>query len=126
MWDTLNGGSPLSPVNAAIKSLGMPVAAGHSGTASQRDNLRGFWQHAGLRAIEMRQIRIKVVYSDFDDLWHSVSTRGSTTGEAIAGMSPAAREQLRLRLREQAPAPAADGRITYEAFANAVKGRVPQ
>ena len=125
MWDTLNGGSPLSPVQAAIKSLGMPVAAGHSGTASQRENLRGFWHRAGLQAIEMRQLRIKVVYSDFDDLWNSVSARGSTTGEAIAGMSPATREQLRLRLCEQVPAAAADGSISYEAFANAVKGRAP-
>jgi hypothetical protein len=40
-------------------------------------------------------------------------------------MSPAAREQLRTRLREFLPA-ASDGRIVYESFANAVKGRVPE
>jgi SAM-dependent methyltransferase len=125
MWDTINGGSPLSRVHAAIKSLGMPIAAAHSGTASLRENLLGFWQRAGLQAIEMRQIRIAVVYSDVDDFWDSVSARGSTTGEAIADMPPAARAQLKARLREQLPI-AADGSISYEAFANAVKGRVPQ
>jgi hypothetical protein len=44
-------------------------------------------------------------------------------GKAIQNMAPDAREQLRVRVREQLPA-AADGRIAYESFANAVKGRV--
>jgi len=38
-------------------------------------------------------------------------------------MPPDAREQLRARVREQLPA-ATEGRIAYESFANAVKGRV--
>jgi hypothetical protein len=39
-------------------------------------------------------------------------------------MSPDEIDQLKRRLREQLPI-AADGSIAYEAFANAVKGRVP-
>jgi hypothetical protein len=38
-------------------------------------------------------------------------------------MSPSEKEQLKVRLREQLPI-ATDGRIAYESFANAVKGRV--
>jgi len=45
-------------------------------------------------------------------------------GKIIAGMSAKAIEELRARLRDQLPA-SPDGRIVYEAFANAVKGRVP-
>ena len=39
-------------------------------------------------------------------------------------MSPDQIAQIKARLREILPI-AADGSITYEAFANAVKGRVP-
>ena len=44
-------------------------------------------------------------------------------GKLIAGMSTSEREQLRTGLRDHLPA-ASDGRIVYESFANAVKGRV--
>ena len=44
-------------------------------------------------------------------------------GQVIAKMAPAELEQLKANLRTQLPA-AADGSIAYEAFANAVKGRV--
>jgi hypothetical protein len=39
-------------------------------------------------------------------------------------MAPGAREQLRARVREQFRD--TDGRIAYEAFANAIKGRVSE
>ena len=79
---------------------------------------------AGLEAIETRVIRIPVRYADFDDFWDSNTVPVGPQGKVIAGMSPAARAQLRMRLREFLPA-ASDGRIVYESFANAVKGRVP-
>ena len=44
-------------------------------------------------------------------------------GQAIHKLTPAVREQLKARLRQQLPE-GPDGRISYEAFANAVKGRV--
>jgi hypothetical protein len=43
-------------------------------------------------------------------------------GKFIETMTSEAKDQLRARLRATLPT-AADGRITYEAFANAVKGR---
>ena len=68
-------------------------------------------------------IRIPVVFSNFDDFWDSTTVPVGPQGKAIAVLLPDAREKLRARLREQLPI-AADGRIAYEAFANAVKGRV--
>jgi hypothetical protein len=47
----------------------------------------------------------------------------AASGKAINDMSPAARERIRARLREQLRV-GSDGRIAYESFANAVKGRV--
>jgi len=45
-------------------------------------------------------------------------------GQLISTMSPDEIGQLKAQLRKQLPI-AADGRIAYESFANAVKGRVP-
>jgi hypothetical protein len=85
--------------------------------------MQGFWEMAGLEAIETRVIRISVRYADFDDFWDSNTVPVGPQGKVIAGMSPDTREQLRVRLREELPA-APDGQIVYESFANAVRGRV--
>ena len=82
-----------------------------------------FWEMAGLEAIETRVIGISVRYANFDDFWDSNTVLIGPQGKVIAGMSPAAREQLRIRLREQLSA-ASDGQILYKSFANAVRGRV--
>jgi hypothetical protein len=81
------------------------------------------WQNAGLSSIETRVIRIPVTYSSFDDFWDSNTVPVGPQGKLIDGMSNNAREQLRTRLRERLPV-GSHGRISYEAFANAVKGRV--
>lgn len=83
-----------------------------------------FWRKAGLQSVETHVIRIPVVFSNFDDFWESSTVPIGPQGKVIAALSQRAREQLRERAREQLPA-APDGRIAYEAFANAVKGRVP-
>jgi len=83
----------------------------------------GFWEMAGLEAIETRAIRIPVRYADFDDFWDSNTVPVGPQGKVIAGMSPGMREQLRGRLRDQLST-ASDGQILYESFANAVRGRV--
>jgi hypothetical protein len=86
--------------------------------------MRAIWQQAGLQAIDTQVIRIPIVYADFDDFWESNSAPIGSYGKAIAELSPSAREAVKARLRQDLPT-GADGRIAYEAFANAVKGRVP-
>ena len=87
--------------------------------------MQAIWQQAGLRSIDTTVIRIRVAFSGFDDFWASSSVPVGPSGKALADMSPSVREQLKARLREQLRI-AADGTIAYEAFANAVKGRVPE
>ena len=87
--------------------------------------MRDLWQAAGLEASETRVIRIPVEFADFDDLWSSIDMPVGPLGVFISKMSVDAKAQFRERLREQLPA-AADGRIAYEAVANAVKGRAPE
>jgi hypothetical protein len=69
-------------------------------------------------------IRIRVSFSSFDDFWDSSTVPVGPSGKALSELSPSAREQLKVRVRERLPI-AADGSIAYEAFANAVKGVIP-
>ena len=124
MWDIPGGGLPLQPIYVAMRSLGLTPPSQRSAAASERDNLRVLWEAAGLQSVATRVIRITVAYADFDDFWESNSAPVGLTGTAINALSPDEREKLRGRLRQQLPADA-NGRIAYQAHANAVKGRVP-
>ena len=68
-------------------------------------------------------IQIPITYSDFDDFWESNTVTVGPAGQAIREMSPSAKEQLRAHLRERLPQDR-EGRISYTARANAVKGQV--
>jgi ubiquinone/menaquinone biosynthesis C-methylase UbiE len=124
MWDIPGGGVPTDPVYKAINSLGMASAVPPNPTVSRREVMQELWEQTGLESIETRVIRITVAYSNFDDFWDSNTVPIGPQGKIINGMPPKMRELLRTRLRDNLPI-ASDGRIIYEAFANAVKGRVP-
>ena len=124
MWDVPGGGLPVEPINVAMSSLGMNLPSVPDAAASELNNMRAIWEKAGLQSIDTRVIRIPVVYPDFDDFWDSNSAPIGPRGKALDDLSLHAKEQLKTRLRAQLPTDA-DGRIRYEAFANAVKGRAP-
>jgi ubiquinone/menaquinone biosynthesis C-methylase UbiE len=124
MWDIPGGGFPIRPLAAAMKSLGLAEPVRPNVEASRRDNMQAFWQQAGLQEVDTTVIRIRVAFADFDDFWNSSTVPVGPSGKTLAEMAPATREQLKARLRELLPI-AADGSISYEAFANAAKGRVP-
>jgi SAM-dependent methyltransferase len=123
MWE-FPGGFPIRPLAQAMKSLGLGEPARPNVEASLRGNMEAFWRDAGLQVVETTVIRIRVAFADFDDFWASSSLPIGPSGKALAALSPDQIEQIKARLREILPI-AADGSITYEAFANAVKGRVP-
>ena len=123
MWD-FDGGFPLEPLLRAMKSLDMPVQPRPSETASRESEMRAIWEKAGMQSVMTNVIRIRVAYSSLDDFWDSNIVPIGPTGKTLSELSSAARAQLRERLREILPI-AADGSIAYDAFANAVKGRVP-
>jgi hypothetical protein len=79
--------------------------------------------NAGLDAIETREIDVQRTFEDFDDLW-TTTLLIPVLRPTFAAMPPKDREILKARVRERLPADAT-GRITYEARANAVKGRMP-
>jgi ubiquinone/menaquinone biosynthesis C-methylase UbiE len=124
MWDFPGGGSPVYPLNQAIKSLGWDSALPPNPMVSRREAMRELWERAGLKSVETEVIRIQVVFSDFDDFWTSNTVPVGPQGKLIDSMSMDKKERLRTRLHDHLPTDAA-GRIAYESFANAVKGRVP-
>ena len=123
MWDTLAGGVPLAPLGTAFKAMGKDYTR-VSSDASNREVMQRLWQDAGLQEIETRQIRIPITYSSFEDFCESNLVPIGPAGQVLKAMSPSEIVQLKDRLREILPI-AADGRIAYEAFANAIKGKLP-
>jgi SAM-dependent methyltransferase len=122
MWDLPSGGAPVTPIYAAFKSMGMQPPLPPRPQDSTQAVMRELWEGAGLRSVEIREFRIPVTYADFDDFWDSNTVPIGPQGKLIAAMTPTDRDKLRARLRDQL-APHSDGRIVYESFANAVKGR---
>ncbi len=123
MWDVAGGGLPLAPVGRALKAMGKEYSR-ISDAAARRDTMQALWQGVGLRGVETSVICITVDFASFDDFCDSNLVPIGPAGQVIAKMSPAELEQLKAHLRAHLPI-AADGSIAYEAFANAVKGRVP-
>ncbi len=123
MWDLPAGGAPVAPMHRALTSLGIAVPS-PGVEASRREALHALWQQAGLQSVETRVIRIAVEFAGLDDFWQSCAVLDGLAGQVLASLSPADLERLQARLRDLLPI-AADGRIAYEAFANAVRGRAP-
>jgi SAM-dependent methyltransferase len=123
-WDILGGGFPLDALFAVMRAGGMRPILPPSAEASRMTALVQLWKDAGLEAIETREITVSRTFADFEDLW-STSIQSSSIKAKFASMAPADVELLKAGLRERMP-PGADGRITYPARANAVKGKVAQ
>lgn len=123
MWDVPGGGVPCDPIYVALESMGMTSVRPPNAGISKREAMQKAWEKAGLSSIETWSIRIPISYSSFDEFWDSNTVPIGPQGKLIDGMSKSAREELRTSVRKRLPT-SSDGRIAYEAFANAVKGRV--
>jgi ubiquinone/menaquinone biosynthesis C-methylase UbiE len=122
-WDMPGGGFPYFALQTILREMGLAVPTPPSPDASRLETLQELWTEAGLVEVETQAITVQRTFADFDDYWATVQG-GPSAGPVLGTMPPAAIADLQARLRERLPA-AADGRITYSARANAVKGRVP-
>lgn len=121
-WDILGGGFPQEPLFNELRAMGHTPLGPPRADASQRAVMEQLWKEAGLRDVETRVIKVERTLDSFDDLWTSLLPSPSIKN-SIANMSAAEAQELQERARRVFPA-AADGTITYPAWANAVKGRV--
>ena len=99
-----------------------PLAPGIEFT--RLDTLSDLLSSAGFDDVAGRTIETRLEFTDFDDYWTSNTGLAHPSAKPILAMSDAEVEQLKASLRERLPTDA-EGRITYMARANAVKGRVP-
>lgn len=121
-WDLEDGGFPYEPLLAAIRETGAEVPEPPNPHASRTEVLRELWTGAGLEAVETREIVVRRTFAGFDDYWETI--RGAPSfGSRLAATDPRDLARLEARMREILPVDA-EGGITCEGRANAVKGRV--
>ena len=121
-WDMEGGGFPYEALQEEMRGMGVAVPVPPSPGASRIDTMRDLWAGAGLKAVETLEIAVQRTFADFDDYWAAV-LGGPSVGPQLAAMASDDLAQLSARMRALLPADA-DGRTTYGARANAVKGRV--
>jgi ubiquinone/menaquinone biosynthesis C-methylase UbiE len=122
-WDMPGGGFPYEALHTEMRAMGLEVPLAPSPEASRIDVLQELWTGAGLQAVETCVITVERTFADADDYWATVIGWPSV-GSRINAMPPEGVARLKARMRECLPAADAAGRITCEARAHAVKGRV--
>jgi SAM-dependent methyltransferase len=123
-WDMPGGGFPYEALHVEMRALDVAVPAPPSPDASRLDAMRDLWTGAGLEGVETREIHVRRAFADFDDYWSTIFGSPSV-GPKLAAMTSEDLTLLEDRMRARLSADA-DGRITCSAWANAVKGRVPE
>ncbi len=120
-WDMEGGGFPYQTVQDEIRALGLSVPVPPSREASRLDVMRELWLGAGLEDVDTCAITVQRTFDGFDDYWSTI-LKGPSVGGQLRAFSPHDLSVLQDRMRAHLPV-AADGRITCQARAHAVKGR---
>jgi ubiquinone/menaquinone biosynthesis C-methylase UbiE len=122
-WDMESGGFPFAPILGELRAFGFVPPVPPSVDASRKDSMHALWSKAGLTEIEVREITPQRTFTDFNEFW-TMSTGTGSIRPTLATMAPGDVERVKENLRARLPA-GADGRISYAARANAIKGRLP-
>lgn len=122
IWDMAGGGFPYDSLHNELRAMGVAVPAPPSPDAARRDVLGALWTAAGLTAVQTREIEVRRAFDDFEEYWKTIFGAPSV-GSKLAGMGAEELARLSARLRDTLPANA-DGRLIFNAKANAVRGYV--
>lgn len=122
-WDMPGGGFPYEALQFAMHEMGLAVPAPSNPDASHIDAMQDLWTGAGLEIVETRVITVQRTFADFDDYWTTI-LGGPSVGPTLAAMASDDLAVLKARMQARLSADTT-GHITYSAWANAVKGRVP-
>ena len=123
-WDIVGGGFPLQPLQTELRAMGFSPARPPSFEASTIEALTKLWTDAGLVDVETRRIDVQRSFVDFDDFW-AAAMAAPTLGDLMARMPPDDLAGLKTRVRARLSEDST-GRISYGAWANAIKGRMPE
>ncbi len=124
MWDIPGGGFTMEPIRKALADMGVgsPIFGAATTTAEAMHSL---WTGAGLEDVSVTRIDIQLAFDDFDAFWAANTSMANTVVRAMESLSASDLEKLKDDLRLKLPTDQS-GRISYGAFANAVKGKVTQ
>ena len=122
-WDILGGGFPYFALQDEMAKLGQQPLWPPSVAAARMDALRQSWTDAGLVDVETHEIAVERTHADFEAFW-AAARKGPRIAPRLSELGAGGADVLKERLRERLVA-AADGSITIEARANAVRGRRP-
>ncbi len=123
IWDFVNGGTPTGAIQTEMRAFGLTPPSPPSVDASRMESLRQLWAGAGLEKIETRKIEVARTFGDFEDFW-ATTLMSPNLGPPIAELASADVERLKVGVQQRVP-PDSAGRVTYNAWANAIVGRVP-
>jgi SAM-dependent methyltransferase len=121
IWDMQGGGFPLHCLVEEVRTMGITPPMPPQLDASRLDVMRELWTGAGLEAVETREIAVRRTFADFDELW-ATYMKSPSLGATLAAMAAADIDRLKKAVRARLPADN-EGRITYGARANAIRGR---
>ena len=121
-WDMTSGGFPFAPIQAELRAMGVLPPLPPSVDAGRLDVMQELWRRHGFTAIETREIAPQRSFTDFEDFWAKSTLTGSIR-PTLAAMAADDVTRLKQRVRARLPIDA-QGRISYAARANAIKGRV--
>jgi len=120
-WDILGGGFPYFALQEEMARLGHTPLWPPSVDAARMDALHAAWTAVGLVDVETRELVVERTFADFEAFW-AAARKGPRIAPRLSTLAGDDVGLLKERLRARLPA-AADGRITYSARANAVRGR---
>jgi SAM-dependent methyltransferase len=115
LWDAAAGLDGLAKIPVENESYGSP------------EELRALWSRAGLTDIDVKELSFPCEFPSVDDFWIRRFINGQgLTATYVKRLSEDQRAKLRERLRQNVFGNRADGPITLQAKAWAVRGVVPQ
>ncbi len=123
VWDVVSGGGPSEAIITQMKGMGLPPPRAPQAEASTLEGLHALWTGAGFADIEVRVLRMRRLFEDFEDYW-STTIAAPNLAPMLATMAAADVMRLKARVREQVPVEAS-GRVSIEVCANAILGRWP-
>ncbi len=122
-WDLHGQGFPFAPIQAELREMGFTPQLPPSADVSRMEALRDTWAAAGLEAVETREITVDRTFADFEAFWASSTAMGHMRS-MLEGLTADDLEQFKQRVKARLSVDAS-GRVTHQARANAIRGRVP-
>jgi SAM-dependent methyltransferase len=123
VWDFAGERGASSPIRIGLRQIGAKLPTTPGSEDTRLDALMSLFKGAGLKDIVTRTIEVTTSFPDFDDFWRSQTPGYSPIGKAIASLTESERVKLIGSVRTILK-PSPDGKISYSAYAHAIKAQV--